>query len=357
MNSAPNKSAAKDCQGQHYPVAREDLQTDMASFFRARVLVIGDLMLDRYLTGDATRISPEAPIPVVLVEKEDLRIGGAGNVALNIKSLGGEVVLIGRRGADAEGQALEQCLLDLDIQSSLLVQKTCHTPLKTRIIARGQQMLRVDREKREQLGAMDCREILRKVKEQAQNCGAIVISDYDKGLIGPELMEGLRKICAGQKKTIPLLVDPKPANFHLYKGVTTLTPNLSESSACVNMPAAGPKEITMVGRAIMEKCACPHLVITLGAQGMAVFASKDDIRHIPTVARQVFDVTGAGDSVIATLAIGAATGLSLLHSCLLANYAAGLVVGKSGAAAITQAEIREALAALPIPESEIWSQS
>ncbi|MDR1489849.1 MAG: PfkB family carbohydrate kinase [Desulfovibrio sp.] len=319
-----------------------------------RVMVIGDLMLDRYLTGDATRISPEAPIPVVLVEKEDHLIGGAGNVARNIKSLGGEVVLIGRRGGDEAGRALEDRLQNEGIEACLFMQENYPTPLKTRILARGQQMLRVDREKRASLTPEVRRGLLGKAMEHLPRCSAIVVSDYDKGLVCPEVMDGLRGLCAAGKKKIPLLVDPKPENFHLYKEVTALTPNLHESGACANMPVSSPREIVAAGRAIMRECACPHLVITLGGQGMAVFVSPENVSHIPTSARQVFDVTGAGDSVIATLALGAAASLPLITSCLLANYAAGLVVGKTGAAVATPEEIREAIALLPLPNIERW---
>ncbi|MDR2801116.1 MAG: D-glycero-beta-D-manno-heptose-7-phosphate kinase [Desulfovibrio sp.] len=332
---------------------RQSLLASLDVLASHRVLVIGDLMLDRYLTGDATRISPEAPIPVVLVEKEDQLIGGAGNVARNIKSLGGEVVLIGRRGGDEEGRALENRLQCEGIESCLFVQEDYPTPLKTRILARGQQMLRVDREKRTPLTPEVCRGLLRKAKEHLSRCSAIVVSDYGKGLVCAEVMGGLGG--PAREKKIPLLVDPKPENFHLYKDVTALTPNLHESGACANMPVFSPREIVAAGRDIMGKCACPQLVITLGGQGMAVFASAKEVSHIPTSARQVFDVTGAGDSVIATLALGAAASLPLITSCLLANYAAGLVVGKTGAAAANPGEIREAIELLPFPDIEKWA--
>jgi rfaE bifunctional protein kinase chain/domain len=311
-------------------------------------------MLDRYLTGDATRISPEAPIPVVLVEKEELLIGGAGNVALNIRSLGGEVVLIGRRGDDEAGRTLEERLRSEGIEACLFAQENYPTPLKTRILARGQQMLRVDRENRAPLTPGAVRGLLRKAGEQLPRCSAIVVSDYDKGLVCAEVMGGLRGLRAAGEKKIPLLVDPKPENFPLYKDVTALTPNLHESGACAKMPVSGPREIVAAGRAIMRECACPHLIITLGGQGMAVFVSGEEVSHIPTSARQVFDVTGAGDTVIAALALGAAASLPLITSCLLANYAAGLVVGKTGAAAASPGEIREAVALLPVPDIERW---
>ncbi|MDL2291490.1 D-glycero-beta-D-manno-heptose-7-phosphate kinase [Desulfovibrio sp. OttesenSCG-928-F20] len=330
-----------------------ELVAAIESFAGQRVLIFGDVMLDEYLSGAAERISPEAPVPVVRIEHESQLAGGAGNVARNIKNLGGEPLLIGARGHDRPGADLEACLSAENITTRFLNLEDRPTTIKTRVMARQQQVLRIDREHTAPLSSAQVRLLAGMVEEELTTSKALVVSDYGKGLVCRQSMNAI--LASARRKGIPVLVDPKPGNFRLYKGVGVLTPNAKETGESVNLPVRTPKEIIRAGRAIMQRLGCEHLVTTLGSRGMAVFESKTNIRHIPTTARQVFDVTGAGDTVISSLALGAAAGLPLIHSCLLANYAAGIVVGKVGAATVTPNELAEAVATLPRPELHSWA--
>ena len=327
------------------------------AFSQTSVLIIGDIMLDEYLTGDAERISPEAPVPVIRVDGERHLVGGAGNVARNITSLGGRAVLVGVRGEDGAGDELERCLEREGIAFSLLAVAGRTTTIKTRVLARQQQVVRIDREDVRPLTERQTVRLLELAGKELPLCGAVVISDYGKGLISTRFMRGLHALMRKLQVSPPVLVDPKPQNFLLYKGVTILTPNAKETSESVNMPVNTAEDVANAGRAFFRKLGCSQLVTTLGARGMAVFESKDRIWHIPTTARQVFDVTGAGDTVISTLALGAASGLPLVSSCLLANYAAGIVVGQVGAATVSPNQLAEAVATLPKPELRVWSDN
>lgn len=331
-----------------------ELIADLETLSQGRVLIIGDVMLDEYLTGDADRISPEAPVPVVRIEKEQLLVGGAGNVARNIVALGGKAVLIGIRGVDAAGQGLHDALVREGISASLLCLEKRPTTMKTRVLARQQQVVRIDREDTTLLLPEEARDLLGLAAEALPDCDAIVLSDYGKGLVSQPLMDGLRALIAKSGRDIPLLVDPKPQNLLLYKHVTLLTPNAKETSESVSLPVKTPEDIMAAGRAILATLECKHLITTLGSSGMAVFEDADTIVHIPTTGRQVYDVTGAGDTVIAVLALGAATGIPLVPACLLANYAAGVVVAQVGAAVATPNQVAEAIATLPKPELTRW---
>lgn len=326
----------------------------LESFSRMRVLIIGDVMLDEYLTGDADRISPEAPVPVVRVEGEKVLVGGAGNVSRNITALGGKAFLVGVRGSDTSGRTLEKCLHEDRVAFSLLTLEGRPTTVKTRVLARQQQVLRIDREYTSPLPSSDVQAILGLAAEYLPDCGAVVISDYGKGMVSAEFMQGLCAMVKASGRAIPVLVDPKPQNFSLYAGVSILTPNAKETGESVHMPVSSEAEIILAGQAIMRELGCPHLLTTLGSKGMAVFESPEKIWHIPTSARQVFDVTGAGDTVIATLALGLAAGLPLVHSCLLANYAAGIVVGLVGAGVATPDQISESARSQPLPQLSRW---
>jgi rfaE bifunctional protein kinase chain/domain len=332
--------------------ARE-LRDDLRAMAGRRVLVVGDVMLDRYLSGEASRISPEAPVPVVRVEEERLLPGGAGNVAVNIRALGGEAVLVGACGDDPEGRSLERLLESAGVVGSLTTLRDRPTTTKTRIIARGQQIARIDRERVDAFSDAECDVVLNALAGRTEGCRALVLSDYSKGLVGARTAETLHRLASAAK--LPLLVDPKPADINLYKGMTLLTPNAEEAGRAANMPVRTPREIVAAGRRIMEATGCAKLVITLGERGMAVFDGRDAVWRIPTVARQVFDVTGAGDTVIAALALGEAAALPLISACLLANYAAGIVVGKVGASSATPAMLAEALETVPPPSAEAWS--
>jgi rfaE bifunctional protein kinase chain/domain len=330
-----------------------ELRAGLLAMAGRRVLVVGDVMLDRYLCGETARISPEAPVPVVRIEEERLLPGGAGNVAVNIRALGGEAVIVGARGDDPEGRALERLLENAGVVTALAALHGRPTTTKTRIIARGQQIARIDRERTDTFNESECAAILKETACRATGCSALVLSDYRKGLVGARMAAGLLSLASAAK--LPLLVDPKPTDLDLYTGMTLLTPNVEEAGRAANMPVRTPGEIVAAGRRIMLTTGCAKLVITLGERGLAVFEGDGAVWRIPTVARQVFDVTGAGDTVIAALALGEAAALPLIDSCLLANYAAGIVVGKVGAASATPTMLIEALETLPPPPAEAWN--
>ena len=326
----------------------------MEKFAEARVLIVGDVMLDEYLIGDADRISPEAPVPVVRIEGEKRLGGGAGNVASNVTALGGVAILVGVRGDDATGQIMQECLTREQIAHSLLSLKNRPTTTKTRILARQQQVLRFDKEDASPFTAEDTASLLKLTAEHLAECDALVLSDYGKGLVSQSMVEGLHALLRKSGRKIPVLVDPKPQNIQLYKGVSLLTPNAKETSEATLLPVKTPQDIILAGQNLIKRLGCAHLVTTLGSRGMAVFEDIDTVWHIPTAARQVFDVTGAGDTVIATIAMGLGIGLNIVSACLLANYAAGIVVGQVGAATTTPKQLAEALVSLPQPDIARW---
>ena len=318
----------------------------------ARVLILGDVMLDEYLAGDADRISPEAPVPVVRIDHDRRLVGGAGNVARNIVSLGGGAHLVGVRGNDQAGDDVAACLDADGIAHDLVLLPGRRTTVKTRVLARQQQVVRIDRECADAHTREETDAVLRRVAARLDGHAGLVVSDYGKGLVTQGMMQGLATLLAG--RAMPVLVDPKPQNAALYKGVTLLTPNAKEASETAGLPVKTREDIVAAGRAIMEKTSSPALIITLGSRGMAVFEKGGPVRRIPTVAREVFDVTGAGDTVIAVLSMGLALGMDIITASLLANYAAGIVVGEVGASVVTPNQLAEAIATLPKPEVEIW---
>lgn len=335
-----------------YDLAR--LSAFLERFRQARVLILGDVMMDEYLIGDADRISPEAPVPVVRIEGEKRLVGGAGNVARNVTALGGRAVLVGVRGDDVAGELLQQCLSQERIAHSLLSLDSRPTTTKTRILARQQQVLRFDKEDAAPFAPQDIESLLTLAAKHLDECNALILSDYGKGFVSEVMVEGLHELLRKTGRNIPVLVDPKPQNIELYRGVSLLTPNAKETSEATRLPVKTPQEIVLAGQSLIKRLGCQHLVTTLGSRGMAVFEDSGTVWHIPTSARQVFDVTGAGDTVIAAIAMGLAVGLSLVSACLLANYAAGIVVGQVGAATTSPKQMAEALASLPQPEIERW---
>lgn len=322
-----------------------------------RVLVVGDLMLDAYLLGDAERISPEAPVPVVRIEKERHLLGGAGNVARNITALGGKATLLGVTGEDREADLLGSLVEREGIRPCLVPVSGRPTTVKTRVMAQRQQMLRLDREDASPLPEGPLRRVLSRFDSMLDEHDIIILSDYNKGLVSPVFMDHvrLRLQTAGKRKR--LLVDPKPANTALYQGAFLMTPNTREAGECAGCSVRTREGILRAGQRLLKQPGCPRLLITLGADGMALFCGPDDVRHIPAMARDVFDVTGAGDTVIATLGLGLAAGLDLLTACILANYAAGLVVAKVGAATVSPAELATAISRLPVPALSQWNRS
>jgi len=317
------------------------------------VLVVGDVMLDHYLAGDVERISPEAPVPVVHVTEEGHLLGGAGNVARNIVALGGEARLVSVTGDDGTGDVVRELLAREGISGSVVVEKRRKTTIKTRIIARNQQMIRVDREETRQLEGKSLEALDDILKKEVSGCAMILVSDYGKGVVCKRLMETLLSLRSRPGGAM-ILVDPKVVNAHLYTGVDLLTPNAKEAGEMAGIKAEGREGVIKAGLAIFKKLRCRQLCVTLGPDGMAVFERPGKVLHVPTVARNVFDVTGAGDTVIAVLALALGAGLDLARASVLANYAAGIVVGQVGTAVATPESLAEAMGRIAPPNVQTW---
>lgn len=318
------------------------------------VLLVGDLMLDQYLFGDAERISPEAPVPVVLVEHETYRLGGLGNVAKNIKSLGGAPLMVTACGTENGRSRLDEVLESENLRASVISLKNRPVTTKTRVMARQQQMLRIDHEMPVSVGPDATASILEELEKQIPSHKVLIVSDYNKGVVSRELMDGIQFLRKRLNPELRILVDPKTGNFHLYDNVYLLTPNTAETGAGAGLPVRSQEEIIAAGRAIFAKLRCENLLTTLGANGMALFKGPYEIIHIPTMAKKVFDVTGAGDTVIATFALGLAAGLSLEHAAIISNYAAGIVVGEVGSASTTLKAIKHEIESRPEPPVTQW---
>jgi D-beta-D-heptose 7-phosphate kinase/D-beta-D-heptose 1-phosphate adenosyltransferase len=317
------------------------LKEAIRKFDSSRLLVAGDIMLDQFVWGDVSRISPEAPVPVVEVQEETMLLGGAANVANNLRALGSPVSLGGVVGKDAMGQNLRELAASMGIDVTSVVDGIRPTTIKTRIIARGQQVVRVDRENNNSLNHSSIKALTKSFEILAPGIDGIIVSDYAKGVVSDIFMAELKKI--SDKRGIPLLVDPKPAHSHLYYGVTLLTPNRQEAEVMAGLEINDAKSLGQAAQKIQEKMGAKAVLITLGSQGMALWQKENGLFTVPTMAREVFDVTGAGDTVIATMALGIVNGLSFIEAAYLANIAAGIVVGKIGTATVAPEEIMEIL--------------
>lgn len=308
----------------------------LPDYNRARVLVVGDVMLDRYWHGPARRISPEAPVPVVKVEQQEQRAGGAANVALNIASLGGHATLLGLVGDDEAANALEASLRGLKVTTALERHPTLPTITKLRVLASHQQLLRLDFE--ESFHDADPAPLQQRFEALLDGISVVVVSDYDKGTLAG--VRGL--IQAARARGIAVLVDPKGKEFDKYSGATLLTPNMGEFEAVVGR-CRDDVELAAKGHALREKLHLDALLVTRGEHGMTLLTRDGGEFHQPTRAREVFDVTGAGDTVIATLAASLAAGSELPVACALANAAAGVVVGKLGTSTVSPLELAAAV--------------
>jgi D-beta-D-heptose 7-phosphate kinase/D-beta-D-heptose 1-phosphate adenosyltransferase len=309
-----------------------------------RVLVLGDVMLDEFIWGKVVRISPEAPVPVVEVTDQSFHLGGAGNVAANIRSLGGEAVLVGVVGADAAGERVKAALAAAGIEAGLTVADSGRpTTVKTRIIAHHQQVVRADREQADDIPDALEQALLKRVQRVLPSCHALILSDYQKGVVTPRLMKAISPLA--RRRRIPLLVDPKVPHFPLYRSVAVITPNQAEAEQATGIRIRSAADLTAAGKRIVTMLGCRAALITRGEHGMTLFERSRRPLHIPTAARDVFDVTGAGDSVIATLGLALCAGATLPEAATLANYAAGVVVGKLGTAAASPDELLAAVEA------------
>jgi rfaE bifunctional protein kinase chain/domain len=307
-------------------------------FPKKKILVLGDVMLDRFVWGSVSRISPEAPVPVVEIRTETTCLGGAANVASNIRSLGGSPILIGVVGRDADGEILTAKLRSLDAPTGgLIAARDRATSVKTRIIAHHQQVCRTDREDKSPISAGIQAKVAATFLKYLPVADAVVISDYAKGLISCTLLRQILPRAQSAGKIV--CVDPKLKNLKAYQPATVITPNTLETERASGMTIANTKDLLRAGRRILRQTGIAHLLITRGEEGMTLFEEHGRISHIPTQAREVFDVTGAGDTVISTLALGLVTGLSILQAAVLSNVAAGIAVGKLGTASVTPDEL------------------
>ncbi len=312
------------------------MNPSLPDFRNARVLVAGDLMLDRYWYGETSRISPEAPVPVVRVGTAEERAGGAGNVALNVAALGGRPVVVGLTGEDEAAAALERLLHGAGVECDFRRLPGAATITKLRVISRHQQLIRLDFEDGFAGGGQD--QVAAGFRRALDGAGAVVLSDYGKGTLGrvPEL------IAAAREAGVPVLVDPKGTDFTRYRGATLITPNLHEFEAVAG-PCAGDDELASRGTALMDDLALEALLVTRSERGMTLLRRGAGPLHLPARAREVYDVTGAGDTVIAVLAAALAAGAPLEEATALSNLAAGIVVSKLGTATASVAELRRAL--------------
>ena len=292
---------------------------------QARILVYGDLMLDQYLWGKVDRISPEAPVPVVEVESESIMLGGAANVARNIAALGAQVEIAGLVGDDANATRMKHMLEREGIQQHKLVSDQKRpTTVKTRIIAHNQQVVRADRESRAEIDGYTENEFAGHIEQRMSDLDGLLISDYGKGTITLPLLERIVGLANQKKKFVA--VDPKETHFRNYKRVSVITPNNHEASFAAGIRIRDDETLKSVGWSLLKELELESILITLGAEGMALFEKDGSFNHLPTVAKKVFDVTGAGDTVIAVLTAMVAAGASKLEAAYIANQAAGIVV-------------------------------
>jgi rfaE bifunctional protein kinase chain/domain len=303
-----------------------------------RVAVIGDAMLDVYLKGEVERISPEAPVPVVRVRDRRFALGGAGNVAQNVRAVGARCDLVAAIGDDRGGEQLRGMLQAIDAGVGALVTVDRPTTTKTRIVARSQQVVRVDEEEDADLAGDEVARVIDVARAAVAAADALVFEDYNKGVLISAVIEAATE--AARAKGIPIVVDPKRHNFFAYRGATVFKPNRRElfEALGADVDIDHPQALPMA----RERLGAEHLLLTLGEHGMVLVSGADDIKRVPTVARAVYDVVGAGDTVTAYLALVLAAGGTAKEAAVIANYAAGVEVGKPGAATVTPAEVLEA---------------
>jgi D-glycero-beta-D-manno-heptose-7-phosphate kinase len=302
------------------------------------VLVLGDVMLDEFVWGDVTRISPEGPVPVVDVRRESVHLGGAANVLANLIALGARGSVVGVVGNDFAGERLQEELRQLNSggDHSLVIDDTRRSTTKTRIVAHSQLVVRADRESRAPVGAKVEAQIVNRLKEKLAEAHAFVVSDYDKGVVTPAI---LREILPFAYERVPVLVDPKLRHFSWYRPATLVTPNHLEALRMSDTEDHSDDGSHEAARIIQQKLGCDAVLITRGDRGMMLLEAGGKPVYVETAAREVYDVTGAGDTVIATLAAALASGATMIEAASLANHAAGIVVGKVGTATASASEL------------------
>lgn len=307
-------------------------------------MILGDVMLDEYIWGSVSRISPEAPVPVVEVMDESVKLGGAANVALNVKTLGDIPLLVSIIGKDKNGDRLKELLSGAEISSQgIFVDETRRTTAKTRIIAHSQQVVRADRENTEELSSDMTSRLVDFIKQKIRQdkISALLISDYGKGVISLNLLNEV--ISLARENNIFISVDPKETHFMNYKGVSIITPNHSEAGFAYGKRIKDEKSLEEVGWGLLERLEAEALLITRGEKGMSLFEKNKTLTNFPTVAKEVYDVTGAGDTVISALTSAYSAGANLKEAALISNHAAGIVVGEIGTAQVTKDELYQDL--------------
>ncbi|MGL4628056.1 MAG: D-glycero-beta-D-manno-heptose-7-phosphate kinase [Cetobacterium sp.] len=314
---------------------KEKLKEILDSFKNLKIGVIGDLMLDDYLIGSVDRISPEAPVPVVSIKSEKFSLGGAANVANNLSVLGAKVFCFGVIGRDFDGDRLEKELRKKDIDISGIIKVDDKpTIVKRRVISGNHQLLRLDWEDNSFIRKNTENKLLEKLERVLEELDAVIISDYNKGLLTPRVTKKIIELC--NEKKIVVTVDPKPSNVANYFGATSMTPNRKEAAECLGKKVS--EDMDEIGKELKAKLGLRNLLLTKSEEGMSLFRN-DELINIPTYAEEVFDVTGAGDTVISLYTLGLAQGLDPEISAKIANTAAGVVVGKMGTSTVTALEI------------------
>ena len=315
----------------------DKLKKVITNFKNAKVMVIGDMILDEFIWGRVERISPEAPVPVVWVDKESYMPGGACNVANNIAALGGKVELVGVIGNDERGRLLKNELSSRGISTDGIITDAGRpTILKSRVIASKQQVVRIDRETVDSVPDKLLDESIEHIKKRMRDIDILIVEDYGKGMVVPRLLKNIIPLAKSYKKVVA--VDPKEENFDLYKGVTLITPNAAETTIATGIKIKDERSIDAAGTALLKKTNCEMALITLGERGMALFDGKKK-SFIPTVAREVYDVSGAGDTVVGTFCLALASGAGNTEAAFIANCAAGVVVSKVGIAVVEPDEL------------------
>jgi D-beta-D-heptose 7-phosphate kinase/D-beta-D-heptose 1-phosphate adenosyltransferase len=311
-------------------------------FPACRVGVLGDLILDRYVWGSVDRISPEAPVPVVRVERESTMLGGAGNVARNLASLGARAELAAVVGEDDSARELHRLCARWKIDTSgIITEPSRPTSLKTRVIARAQQVVRYDRETEQPIGATSVEGLLDGLRTQALRLDGVIIEDYGKGLLTPEVMREAMAIFA--ERDLRVFVDPKESDWGAYGGAELVKPNLREAERLTGIRVRGDSDLERLGQEVLSLTRARTVAVTRGEAGMSLFSSEDGVQHVPTASRAVADVAGAGDTAIAALALARLCHASWVEAAELANAAAGFVVGVPGTATLTQQDLLDSL--------------
>ncbi len=312
---------------------KERLQTLFDAFRGKKVAVVGDLMLDRYVWGSVSRISPEAPVPVLEIESESARLGGAANVANNVKSLGAEPVPFGIIGADAAGEKLLEVLREMKLSDAgIITDRDRPTTVKTRVIAHSQHVVRMDYELRREIGGEIVEAVMKALLSMKDEIDGILLEDYNKGMLTGELLSRIIEFGRSNGKIVS--VDPKQGNFFEYRDVTVFKPNRKEAEGALGIPAGTDEQAEAAARELRRRLECENVLLTRGEKGMTLVDKDGKVVHFPTKARRVADVSGAGDTVISTLTVALISGATMMEAAAIANHAGGLVCGEVGIAPV-----------------------